>query len=261
MLIAHQHQHPQVDLHLVTTAGPVPQAVFTKLGWSKVPVGQWDQASFWVTNYGGAVETYLQRRLPKSLSRALAAPFSLVDRFSYRCGSVCDVDWTADFDETFDDFWAELQESKPAIALASRSRNALKWHFRSFAERNDTGNEVWILTARRGSRLTGYAILQRKDSQSTGLTRMMLIDLQTLDQTVYPAMIAAALNRCRRENIHVLENLGRWIESLPIGARPPRHRTLQSWCYLYKATGRDLAKHLENPASWYPTQYDGDASL
>ncbi|MCU1335678.1 MAG: hypothetical protein JWO19_1259 [Bryobacterales bacterium] len=267
MLVAHQLQHPQVDLHLVTTAGPMPQAVFTKLGWSRVPIGQWDQSALWVTSYGGALKGYLERKLPGFVSGAmgplLRAPLLLTDCIRGRKRNVevdCELGWGTDFDETFDEFWTELLEGNPSVFLAWRTRNTLKWHFQYFLERN----EAWILTARKGPRLVGYAILQRKDSQSLGLTRMMLVDFQTLgqDRILSSAMMSCALDRCRRQNIHVLENLGCWLESLqPTGIRPSKHRALKSWCYLYKSSNKELATTLQTAALWYPTQFDGDASL
>jgi hypothetical protein len=75
-------------------------------------------------------------------------------------------------------------------------------------------------------------------------------------------MISFALDRCRQERIHILENAGCWIEELQLVVdRPSRHRALEAWSYLYKATNQELAAMLRSAVCWYPTQYDGDASL
>ena len=252
---------------MVTTAGPMPQAVFTKLGWSRVPVGQWDQAAFWITSYKGAVNGYLKRKYPGAAASVirslLAAPLLVTDSISGRKRNFkadCELEWRSDFEASFDEFWKELQANRPSLFLASRARNMMNWHFQHSLE----GNDAWILTAHRGSRLVGYAVQQRRDSPSRGLTRMMLVDFQTLarDPDLSSAMMSAALDRCRREDIHILENLGCWIDKLqPITNRPTNRRSLESWCYLYKCTSEELAKSLETPASWYPTLYDGDATL
>jgi hypothetical protein len=92
----------------------------------------------------------------------------------------------------------------------------------------------------------------------------MLVDFLTLSNNadLPSAMISFALDRCRRECIHILENAGCWIEKLPLVVnRPSRHRPLEAWSYLYKATNQELAATLRNAGCWYPTQYDGDASL
>ena len=267
LLVAHRHQHQRVELQMVTTAGPMPQAVFTKLGWSRVPVGQWDQAAFWITSYAGAVDGYLKRKLPgvtaSVIRPVLAAPLRVIDSISGRkrhFQTDCELDWRSDLDPSFDNFWTELQANRPSLFLASRARNMMNWHFQHSLE----GNDASILTARRDSRLVGYAVLQPRDSPSRGLTRMMLVDFQTLvpEPILSSAMMSAALDRCRREDIHILENLGCWIDKLqPVANRPTNHRSLESWCYLYECTSKELAKSLGTPDSWYPTLYDGDATL
>ncbi len=136
----------------------------------------------------------------------------------------------------------------------------LEWHYRSFLESGD----AWILAARTGSRLAAYAVFERKDARSAGLNRVLLVDFQMLepDPALASAMLRAAIERCRAENIPVLENVGCWMERVEMArTHPTRHRALKSWCYLYKAADPELAEALENPACWYPTQYDGDASL
>jgi hypothetical protein len=267
LLVAHRHQHRRVELQMVTTAGPMPQAVFTKLGWSRVPVGQWDQAAFWITSYAGAADGYLQRKLPgvaASLVRSLvAAPLLVIDSVARRkqsFGADSELEWRSDFDASFDEFWSALQTNRRSLLLASRAGDMLNWHF----EHSLKSNDAWILTARKGARLIGYAVLQRRDSVSRGLTRMMLVDFQTLvpEPILASAMMSAALARCRREDIHILENLGCWIDKLqPLANRPTNRRSLESWCYLYKCTNKELAKSLETAESWYPTLYDGDATL
>jgi hypothetical protein len=266
MLVAHQLQHPQVDLQLVTTAGPMPQEVFTRLGWLRVPVGQWDRAAFWVTNYTGTIRHYLEEKAP-AVSRLanplLHAPLLLTDSFcgrKRRFKAGYQLGWCNSFDERFDRFWADLQASSPALFLSCRARNTLAWHFRNALEKD----RVWILTASDGPRLVGYAVLQRKDAQSIKITRMMLVDFLTLGNNAElpSAMISFALDRCRQERIHILENAGCWIEELQLVVdRPSRHRALEAWSYLYKATNQELAAMLRSAVCWYPTQYDGDASL
>ncbi len=264
MLVAHHRRHPQTALHLVTTAGPMPQAVLTRLGWSKVPVGAWDHAAFWVTSYADALGAFFQHKLPRAAAaaRLLGAPLAIADRIARqrRFEIDCDLAWEPGFDPAFDAFWTELLKTRRATLLADRSARALKWHFGHALETGD----AWVLTARRASRLAAYAIFERRDASSAGLRRMMLADFQTLapDCPLASAMISRALERSRREGIHVLENLGCWMDAVqPLDLRTPNRRALPSWCYLYKAGDPELAAALEDSAAWYPTQYDGDATL
>jgi hypothetical protein len=93
---------------------------------------------------------------------------------------------------------------------------------------------------------------------------MLLVDFQALanDQDLASAMISRVLDRCRREGIQVLENIGCWLEKQqPHEPRAPHRRDLGNWSYLYQATNQGLADRLKNAASWRPTQYDADGSL
>jgi hypothetical protein len=38
--------------------------------------------------------------------------------------------WCTDFDERFDEFWAELESQNPGVLLSTRTRQTLEWHFR-----------------------------------------------------------------------------------------------------------------------------------
>jgi hypothetical protein len=93
---------------------------------------------------------------------------------------------------------------------------------------------------------------------------MLLVDFQALasDQNLASAMISFVLERCRREGIQVLENIGCWLEKeQPLVPRAPHHRELGNWSYLDQATNPGLADELKRSESWCPTQYDADASL
>jgi len=212
---------------------------------------------------GSYIERKMARSVSKSVCTMLCAPLGLADSINARNRDFTTdykFAWCSSFDEKFDRFWSELLESNSGRFLSSRTKNTMKWHFEYSLERNDT----WILTACDGSRLVGYAILQRSDRPSVRLTRMMLVDFQTLvrDPALSSAMFSCALHRCRRERIHILGNVGCWIEKAQsLVSTPSKHRALGSWCYLYKASNPDLNKALQIATSWYPTQYDGDASL
>ncbi len=75
-------------------------------------------------------------------------------------------------------------------------------------------------------------------------------------------MISCILERCRRERIHVLENVGCWLEKRqPLAHRAPHRRDLRNWCYFYQAANQELSGALKSAESWYPTLFDADASL
>jgi hypothetical protein len=232
-LLSTQMRQPGVDLLLTSTASPRTTALLTRRGWSQVPAGQWDRSAFW---------------LP-ALSRW---PRSAPGRY--------DLHWCSRFDERFDQFSTELEARNPARLLGMRTHEALQWHFQCALEQGRTS----ILTAAQGGRLIAYAVFERRPIRSWGSARFLVIDFQTLaaDRDLVTAMFSAALERCRRERVLILENIGCWLEAKqPIVHKPRFRRSLGNWGYLYYATNPELAIRLHNAESWYPTQYDADASL
>ena len=267
LLMMHQFQQPGVDLRLTTTAGPATLAVLTKQGWSRVPAGEWDRSAFWVTSYAQALPRYLAAKTPRLFSSLagtlLYPPLLLKDLLSgrERPGQTrCELRWCAGFDERFEEFWAELESRNPHVLLSTRDLRTLDWHFKYAREQN----RIWILTACDGPRLVAYAILERRQSQAFDVTRMLLVDFQALakDRGLASAMVSCILERCRREGIAVLENVGCWLEKKqPLTNGAPYRRDLGNWCYLYHARNRNLSGVLQSAESWDPTQYDADASL
>ena len=88
---------------------------------------------------------------------------------------------------------------------------------------------------------------------------MRLIDYQSLgdDREAVLAMLYRALEICRREGVHILEDVGCCLE----GADVPRRRKLPSWLYYYKVNDAVLDERLKSPESWRPSLFDGDSSL
>ena len=105
----------------------------------------------------------------------------------------------------------------------------------------------------------------RQDSPAAGLTRIRLADFQCLDEGAAPsvliAMLQAAIDRSRRESVHMLELIGLSpaLEREVERARPHR-RQLPNWMYFYKAKG-PLGERLRNASVWDPSLFDGDSSL
>jgi hypothetical protein len=256
-----------IDLTVSTTVSSNSEPALKLFGWAKAPLGSWDRSAFWVTNHRGFVSSALKLKsvpMPRAMSYPVSAALYCRDLFrdggALRRLGDADLEMCAGFDERFDEFWEELKRQNDGILLASRSRETLAWHFRYSMLRQ----RLWILAASRGSRLVAYAIFDRQDNEACGLKRIRLVDFQALkghENNLYPAL-ALMLRKCRREGIHILENVGCWLDrpGLP-RILPPYHRTLPSALYYYHAADADLAATLADPSLWAPTTFDGDASL
>src|SRR5262249_53944 len=142
------------------------------------------------------------------------------------------------------------------LLLAVRDQETLSWHFQYALTRRS----AWILTLSDGSRLVAYSIFDRQDNAAFGLKRVRLIDFQALkgsEAAVLP-MLSWMLKVCRKEGVHILENIGCWLDrpGLP-QIRAPYYRTLHSSMYYYKAGDPALSETLQVPTVWAPSSFDG----
>ncbi|HTS08591.1 MAG TPA: hypothetical protein VMP68_23690 [Candidatus Eisenbacteria bacterium] len=268
LLLATYFQQRNVDFFLSTTVNSQSEAAYSSFQSTRVPIGSWDRASFWITNYRGFVASYLRRRgsFAGAASYPLAGGLFALDQLRGsrlpRPDSSSRIAACTRFDDRFDAFWQSLSRVKSNILLADRSLQSLDWHFKSAFQKRDP----WIYVAERGSSIMAYSIFQRYDFAKVGLTRVRLIDFQCLDSNkaldVLLPMLRTAIGRCRKGSIHMLELVGDpfgLMSKLPgVGLR---QRPLGSWLYFYKANNASLAQELQNSSIWEPCLFDGDSSL
>ena len=264
-LLDHVINQSKVDLYLNNTVSHSSANAVTAFECSRVPAGVWDKCAFWITNHYGFFERLLAvktKGLAKVLSYPLSAAASLTDRLTTKglhSGDV-EVKPVTAFDDRFDDFWADLKKMNPRLLLAVRTREVLEWRFR-FALLE---NRLWIATVVDNTRLAAYAIFDRRDDNTSGLTRMRLVDFQSLEGSValLEPLLCWSLRKCRSEGIHILEIVGRWLEKEEfVETVAPHWRKLEAWRFFYRANNPSLAMTLRDPRTWAPSLFDGDAAL
>jgi hypothetical protein len=240
------------------------------LGALRVPVGAWDRHVFWITNYHGSLSIWLKRKMAKRiwpvvepLSWALTPALVLKDTLARarlrRLSSGGALERCTTFDERFDAFWEDLRRENPDLLLAVRTREVLQWHFACALLQN----RLWIWTINKDSRMAAYAIFLKTMNPASGITRVALVDFQSLGGNVafLLPMLSAALETCRKDRVHLLENVGFSFENSGINNLAPYRSRGQWWTYFYKARDKDLAEILSNPRAWAPSLYDGDVSI
>jgi hypothetical protein len=255
---AHQKQP---DLLLVSSANSNSAPVLEAIRFARVPTGSWNESRFWITNHRGLMASaLLKKRLPAIFGHALLPFLRLKDAFSRKPRQTNqELTICPDFDERFDQFWAELKRTRPCM-MANRSRETLTWHFKYALEQK----KAWIVAVNDGWRLLAYSVFLRQDKPDVGLTRVRLVDFQTLHAKVdvLEPMLSWALKQCRDQGIHMLEAFGfgpekqRVIDSLS-----PHRRQFPAWTFFYNARDQELAKLLKDPMVWDPSAFDGDAAL
>jgi hypothetical protein len=266
-LVARYFNQKNVDLYLNTSANLASSKTFQAFHASKVPVGNWDQAPFWIANYPGFVRSFLTKKaipLVRPLSLGLSLPLYLRDRLfgKGRCGGRIhfDVEACQEFDDRFDTFWEALKQRNLRRLLGVRTREVLAWHYKYGLLQGKT----WVVTATDASGLAGYAVFSRQDVPKIMLRRMWLVDFKSLDGTFAPLapMVDWALERCRKEGIHMLEVIGVSAErGGAILKSAPHQQKLPAWLYFYKTKDKSLEERLRDPEVWDPSPYDGDLSL
>ena len=231
----------------------------------RIPAGDWDNAWFWITNYQGFTASAITaRKFPSILSYPAAFAMWVRDQarggHSWAKDKHPELEVCSNFDERFDVFWEELKRTYPNRLLATRSREVLEWHFRYAMK----AGKVWIVAIRDKGKIAAYSIFRRQDNRSLNLTRMRLIDFQSLNpnnRLVIPTL-AWALGRCREERIHMLEAYGfRADKQRVINSLSPLRRPLPAWCFFYVTFNAELRQKLKNPDLWDPSHFDGDESL
>jgi len=237
--------------------------VLEAFGMTRVPAGHWDERTVWITQPAKMLARRLRGKgVPASgaLGRLLAPPLVLrsgLRNLRRARFHGLEIERSGAFDHRFDDFWNEVRTRSPRL-LAVRTREVLEWQFKAPL----LSRRIWITTARRQSRLVGYAIAVRRDRQKLGTTRMLLVDVQTLpgEEPAVVPMVEQIIDGCRREEIEVLESFGLSDEKRALLEQlAPFHRSLPSWMFFYSCRDGALARSLASPQVWDPSLFDGDA--
>jgi hypothetical protein len=256
----------KVDLLVNTSPSPEAGPAFQAFKAKRVPLPGLDLCATWVLRHGAflrSLSLHRRRPLPRALCRALGGPLDPAARVARRLlgGRWRDrVARAGSFDARFDRFWADLLAAHPERLLAQRDAATLTWHF---GHRLDA-DTARILTLRSGGRMIGYAILLLEESPRLELRRARIADLQCLDPGAagVAALVAACWAAAAADGAAVLELLGLAPEKRRAIARLlPLRRRVPTWPYLYKPCTDELARELESPRAWDPSDYDGDSSL
>lgn len=254
----------RVDLFLNTTVNGSAADAFSVFGCLRIPAGDWCRAAFFITHYRAFAESALRIR-QSGKPRLLSYPvgLALCAKVRFTAGRIprsrIPVEFSHNFDERFDAFWEALSDNGETL-LAVRNRAVLQWHFAASLARN----ELWVLTVSQNNEIQACGIFQRRDEPQFGLKRMRLVDFQALHSRAEfsAAILRQALDRCRAQGIHALENVGCDLENTQVFDEfAPFRRKLSAWSSFYLARTPELAESLRNPAAWAPSSYDGDSSV
>ena len=121
---------------------------------------------------------------------------------------------------------------------------------------------LWTVTTVRDGLIRAYAVL-KIHLRPQGLRTMKLVDYQTLEPDVdlLPGLVKLALRRAAAENCPFLEHHGCGLPKLRAFDVIAGYRTAKpSWSFYYYTEDPILEQRLADPATWDPSEYDGDSS-
>ena len=256
-----------VDIFIATTvnytAGRVLEGVFKA---KKIPFNSSNQILFWITNYHNFVKSFMMKKnIPlKILSYPISLGLKILDRIRnnrrIRRNRKIKIKEYHCFDQKFDVFWENLKNKNRGRLLCIRNREWLEWHYNDYKYTN----KLSIFCVEKKGEITAYGILRRADKPKINLTRMKLVDLQTIDNSeiAIEEIIKSCIRKCKLEKISVFEVVGFNKEKRNIIEKyKPLNRKFQSWPFFYKVSNKKLGLELENSRVWDICGYDGDASL
>lgn len=254
-----------VDLLLGTTATPQAARLLQFLEFAALSTADASRSLYWIVGPAGFLAAALRKkalgsRRSATLGAVLGPGLAVADRLTGHRPPApratrlrLEVAPPEAIGAEFDGLWTRKRAEGKRV-MAVRSRAVLAHRFAHMAGR------AQVVCAWNGTRLAGYTILVRADSDAIGLKRLLLADLMVEqdDPDIAAQLLAASCDEARRAGGHVLEAHGYAGASLALlEAGRPRVRAREGWPFLYKATDAGLHAALA-PAAWYATLFDGD---
>jgi len=256
-----------VDIFIATTAnysaGRVLEEAFEA---KKIPFNSYNEVMFWITNYHDFVKSFMIKKdIPlKILNYPISLGLKVVDNIRNKRRIVRDktikIREYHYFDQRFDVFWEKLKNKNQGKLLCTRNGEWLEWHYKAYSNTD----KLSIFCSEKSGQITAYGILCRADNPKINLTRMKLVDLQSIDNDniVIDEIVKSCIKKCKKDKISVFEVVGFNKEKRNIIEKyKPLKRKFQSWPFFYKANNGELGLELENYKIWDVCEYDGDASL
>jgi hypothetical protein len=256
-----------IDLLLATSAGHVSSKIFQAYKGTLLPQADFSTALFWVLDpqsFIGAMQEKFAIRGPlaaigKTLGGALLRAEQAFRRRRPRAGfQKCEIRELApsEIGDDFEEFWRRKLASTSRL-IADRSAATLRWHF----DVPDDQRRPVVLRCDCSGRMAGYAVLVTNVAEGN-LRKARVADILVEDEHSFVPgqLIAAAFEYSRRSNHHVFEVIGypAAIRRVCHEWKPYRRKHSD---YLFKAADPTLHSRLSHEDAWYPTPYDGDATL
>jgi hypothetical protein len=260
-----------IDLYLCNTAIKPVAKIYSKFSGQNMPQSDFGTVLFMILRPGKFLYSFLlKKNLNKHLAKFLSAvSYPLIAglikaksntvQITPEISTSISIQDISDIGSEFDELWERKTTGKPLL-YAYRNSKYLRWSLGIFKRSHD----VVMLCFRAENELKGFLVFSIEEIQKLNLRRARVIDIFVEDDN--KAIISGLLNRAieisEEKNCSVLEFVG-----FPEGIRAcfselnPFSRQYPSFPFQYLAREKALKDILEDKNNWYPTLFDGDASL
>lgn len=248
-----------IDLWLNVSASATTAEVLTALRIPRIPIPEYGVPCFWAVRPRAFAKAVLARKaIPGSAVLAWPAGLAIlagdVIRRSGRArilsgglSGQTKIRRLPGFDDRFDSFWKEMATG-PARLRAVRTRAVLEWRFRAEL----ASGRAYIVAAEEGGRLSGYAVMVRRQGTELGLELCDIADLQALrdEPSIIRDLLLASVKIAREARVDAVKFMtGTPVKRSPAESLRPYRYRLPFWQQYFKASP-ELKAVLTAPENW-----------
>lgn len=241
-----------VDLWINGSASATTSQLLAGLKIPRIPAPGYDIPCFWPVRRSAFAKAALTRRsVPGAALLAYPAGVALlvsdILRGSGRGPLSSSVQRLTQFDERFDDLWKAIITGPPRLR-AIRTKAALEWRFRSELRQGRAA----IITAGKGDRISGYAVLTRRAGSDLGMDLYDVADLQAAgdEPVIFRDLLLGAIRTAREDGLDAVKFMtGCPAKRAPAAGLRPYTYHLPFWQLYYKTTPEFTAP-LSSAEAW-----------
>ena len=248
-----------VDLWLDGSASPTASRILTVLKLPRIPLPGYDVPCFWAARPQGFAKAVLVKKAIPGAS-VLARPVGMLLNArdiilrSGRGRTSATVNRLGGFDDRFETLWRTLCADPPRLR-AVRTRAVLEWRFGAQLR---SGRAI-IVAAGGDGKLSGYAVLVRRQSPELGMDLYDVADLQAIrdDPATIRDLLLGSIEIAREQGVDAVKLLtGSPAKRATVDELRPYTYRLGFWQLYYKVASPELAAALSTADAWDFSLFD-----
>jgi hypothetical protein len=255
-----------IDLWLNVSASATTAQILTGLRISRIPIPEYDVPCFWAVRPRNFAKAVLTRKSiwgaavlswPAGLALLARDVIGRSGRGRISAAGLSGqtiIRRLTSFDDRFDSFWEDMAAGPPRLR-ALRTRAVLNWKFRA-----ELGSgRAYIVAAEDGGRLSGYAVIVRRQGSEQGLELCDVADIQALrdEPAIIRGLLLASIAIARETRVDAVKFMtGMPAKRSSAEALRPYTYRLPFWQQYYKTASPELKAALTTAENWDISLFD-----